>query len=163
MAGTPILTLAEAAMKSLVEGMTTDGGYNYNWGTVNEYDMALCTFPSATIELEPEELNIDEPNGAWAGAYYNEDTFRIIVRGKLSDEHTDPNFQADDLLNKALDDLKQVFGIDYHLSGTVNVIMYRGCTRIIERSGDRFIPKRLETRWIVRYLQDRQNPTQRGD
>jgi len=71
MAGTPILTQIETNMQTLIEGMTVAGGYNYNWGTVNQRDYAKCKFPSAVIDLEPEELNMDEAGGMQADAYLN--------------------------------------------------------------------------------------------
>ena len=162
MAGLPILSQIETALKSIIEALAPPD-YNYDWGTVNEPDMAHQSFPSALVELEPEETSLDDPNGAFAGAYYNEAMFRITVRGELSSEENVPNFAINDILNRALDDLKQAFGINYHLNDTANTIMYRRSVRITEQAGDRFIPKRLETFWSVRYAQDRQNPTQPGD
>lgn len=156
----PILTQAEENMAILVEGMTIADGYNYDWGTVNQPDLAKCTFPCAVIEMDPEETNLDEPTGVHAGAYLNEVAIKIRAVGKLDTEHTNPVFENNKTLNKALDDLKKVFGTNYSLNGTVDTIMYRRSLRITKQAGDIFIPSELESHWIVRYTQDRQNVTQ---
>lgn len=162
----PILTNAEAAMASMIVGMTTDGGYNYDWETVNHEDFAKSqdynayAFPRAMIYLEPEERNTDDPDGAWAGAYHNEAMFRIRVVGRLDEEYAEPLFEINKVLNKGLDDLKKLFGTNYSLNGTIETIMYRSSNRVRQENGDIMIPKVLDTFWMVRYSQDRTNPTE---
>lgn len=161
MAGTPLLSSAHSTMETLIAAMTTAGGYNYDWGTVNNEDMAQTTYPFAVIELEPEETNLDDPNGAHAGAYQNEAMFKITAKHQLSSEQALPKNAIKIVLLKMLDDLKKLFGINYYVGGYVDVIMYRRSTWVEDTpSADRFVPLRLESWWAVRYTQDRQTPTQ---
>ena len=153
----PILTDIEEAMKLAILGMTTGDGYNYNWHTVNEDDLALCTFPCAEIGIT-EERNVDDPEGAWFQSYNNEVEFEIVVHGKLDSEEKNPNYAMRKVLNKALDDLKQLFGINYHITNTCDRIMYAGMTREIKMSGDVHVPGLMSTTWNVRYTQDRLSP-----
>lgn len=153
----PILTDIEAAMKSLIQNMAVSGDYNYNWGTVNEDDMALCVFPCAEIILT-EDTSLDDPEGAWYQAYNNEATFNIVIRGKLDSVEKNPNYSINTVHNKALDDLKKLFGTVYHLSDTCDRIMYVSMNREIKKNGDVFMPGEMTTVWNVRYTQDRLSP-----
>jgi len=159
-----ILTTIEAAMKTLIDGMTVVGGYNFDWGDSNQPDEALVdandVFPMALILIE-NETNTDLTGGVWASAYQNEVTFKIIVKDKLDAVQSVPNFAINDIHNKCLDDLKKLFGVNYNIGNTCGVIMYVGSERIIdEENGDVFRPGHLETEWLVRYAQDRTDPTQ---
>jgi len=151
-----ILTTIESEMKTLIEGMTTTS-YNYNWGTVNNPDMARQTFPSAEIMMTME-TNVDDPGGGWAQAYSNEAEFQIKVIPELSAEAEVPVYAINIEYNKALDDLKKLFGINYNLNGNCCSIMYRSAERINSTAGDNFRPGYLDTRWLVRYSQDRLDP-----
>jgi len=154
----PILTKIEIKMYDLI-GAMRQGVYNFNWGSVNELDMAKMEYPSALIYLENEN-NTDEPDGAWGGAYLNEATFRIEVRAQLDKEYSNPVFEINAEFNKALDDLKKLFGNNWSLDGATGTIMYRGSERIEEKSGDILIPARLVTRWRCQYAALRTDPDQ---
>jgi len=159
----PILTQIEAAMKALIESTTVAGGYNYEWGTVNQPDLARCTYPTAEIILS-SEVNLDEVEGAHANAYMNEAEFLIRVTGENAAEDADsPVYAINAIHNLALDDLKKLFGTNYSLSDTADMIMYQGMQRVTSTAGDIFVPGHIETTWMVRYSQDRQTPTTRGD
>jgi len=62
-------------------------------------------------------------------------------------------------MNKALDDLKQLFGINYNLTGVCDTIMYRRSVRVEKPNGDILIPAEMETFWRVQYTQSRTDPT----
>ena len=153
----PILTQIEDKMYDLIKTMQL-GTYNFRWNTVNEQDMAKSTFPQALIYLE-NESNLDERDGTWGQAYFNECTFRIEVRPELDKEYTNPVSQINREFNLALDDFKQLFGRNWNLVGASDTIMYTGSTREYEVSNDIFIPGKLITTWLVRYEQDRFEPT----
>jgi len=157
----PILTRIEHAMYDLIGGMRL-GTYNFDWGTVNQPDLAKVTFPSALVVLE-EEINMDEAGGAWSNGYLNQAIYIITVRAKLNEEKHIPIFEIDAELNKALDDLKKLFGSNYSVDGSCDRIMYRGMRRNLERTGDLFVPKSMETRWNVEYTQGRTTPTSFGE
>jgi len=153
----PILTQIEDKMYDLILSMQL-GTYNYRWSTVNEQDMAKTTFPQALIYQDVEN-NLDERSGTWGGAYFNEVLFRIEVRPELDKEYSNPVFQINREFNKALDDLKQLFGRNWNLVGASDTIMYTGSERVYELNGDIFVPGKLITRWLVKYEQDRVEPT----
>jgi len=158
MPGTPFLTQIEQKMYDLIGSMNL-GPYHFDWGTVNQQDMAKMVFPAALIYLE-NETSLDEPDGAWGGAYFNEVTYRIEVRAKLDVEYENPVFEINGQFNKALDDLKKLFGANWSLDGATDTIMYRGSERLEERSGDIFVPGKLITRWLCRYETSRALPDQ---
>jgi len=159
MAG-PILSNIEAAMKTLIDGMTVAGGYNKTWGDSNEDDLAKKdAYPNAEIRLIDEE-NQDEIDGGFSSAYANRATFEVTVHDKLTSVYDNPEYQINVELNKCLDDLKKLFGINYHVSDTVNMIYYRGMVRDEpEKAGDIVVPRKMVTTWMVTYSQGREDPT----
>lgn len=154
--GDPFLTKMEAKMAELIEGLIA-GEYHYNWGTSNVFDRAKMVFPTAVIYLENEE-SLDEEGGAWGQAYFNSVIFRIEVTLQLEAEDENPVFRINQEYNKALDDLKKIFGIEWNLQGTTDTIMYKGSERVEEKHGDIMIPGKLITRWKCRYEQQRESP-----
>ena len=156
--GTPILTDIESRMAGLIGDMSIGDGYNFDWGSVNELDKSKWSYPAARIRLESEE-NQDDLEGAWARAYLQEAIYVIEVQTMLYEEAPQPTWVIDAELNKALDDLKRLFGINYSVSGKCDVIMYVNMTREMFVHGDMMVPKRMFTRWRVRYTQDRQDPS----
>jgi hypothetical protein len=155
---TSILNDIESGMATLIAAMTRGGGYNFDWGSVNEIDRAKQTFPSAQITLT-NETNIDEDGGAWGKAYYNYADYDILVVARLETEAASPVYEINKDLNLALDDLKMLFGSNYSVSGKCDTVMYKGMERKIERVGDIFIPKNMTTHWRVRYTQLRTSPS----
>lgn len=159
--GTPWLTQIENNVKSIIEAIRMVDGFHFDWEIANQEDLAKCTFPAAMIYLEPDEENLDDRTGAHSGTYLNKVTFRIHVVGKIEIETSNPNFEANAVLTKALDDLKKVFGINYHINDTADSFMYRRATRIRKQNGDIFIPAELDTIWDCTYFQIRIAPDKR--
>jgi len=158
--GTPILTSAEAAMVTLIEGMTEAAGYHNDWGTADQQDRANMTYPAAFCELLPDEANEDDPDGAHASAYLNRAEFRVRVWVEQSLAEN-PVTAVNAEYNKCLDDLKKVFGTGAGstLSGTVQHIQYLRSERINQESGDVETPGYMDTYWSVLYHQDRTYPS----
>ena len=63
-----ILSSIERGLAESIGSMTQGDGYNFDWGTVNQPDEALQTFPSAEIALEVENC-LDDAGGIWSDAY----------------------------------------------------------------------------------------------
>lgn len=160
--GTPILTLAEAQLKTLIEDMSIATGYFFNWGTSTNPDEAAGTDLASLIEpVNPFEINKDNPYGAHSGAYLNECQYRVTVRPKLTSEQTLPNWEVRAFWHKAVDDLKKRFGLDdgSTLNGTVQHFAYMRTLQYIERAGDVFKPGRIEVYFRCMYHQDRADPS----
>jgi hypothetical protein len=159
---TDMLTQIEDGMKNAILGMR-EGPYFFTWGTVNDPDMARQEFPSAEIMLLEEE-NLDEDTGAHSGAYMNRATYEIVVRARLPQEVTSglQVYEINEELNKALSDLKKLFGINYNLSACF-VVRYQRMRREREPQGDLLIPKRMIAEFTVDYVQDRSDPTTGAD
>lgn len=159
---TDMLTTIETAMYDAIAA-AVEGPYFFTWGTINEPDMAKQEFPSAEIQLI-EEDNLDIEGGANSGAYQNKANFEIIVKARLGNEVMSGTqvYEIHKELNKALSDLKKIFGVNYNLGGCY-VIMYKGMRREFEPMGDLLVPKRMITMWSVWYLQDRSDPTTGAD
>jgi hypothetical protein len=157
----PWLTKIENNIKSIIEAIRSVDGYHFDWEICNQEDLAKVTFPAAMVYLEPEEENLDERTGGCGGSYLNKVTFRIHVVGKLADESSNPNFDMNAVLSKALDDLKKIFGINYHINDNADAFMYRRSVRIRKLNGDIFVPVELDTFWDCTYMQLRNAPDKR--
>jgi len=157
-----ILTDIEQGMADAIASMTLGDGYNFDWGTVNDNDVARQEFPSAEITQTGEQCQDDE-EGVWSGAYELESPFVVRVRARLSNEEVLPTYKIRKELNMALSDLKKLFGKNYHVSGACDLIMYTGSVKIPDSSGDIFRPAYMDVSFKVRYTQDRQNPDINAD
>jgi hypothetical protein len=153
-----ILTKIEAGMAATIAAITKGNGYFNDWGTINEPDTARQTFPSAEIMIDTEEC-LDEDGGVWSQAYEQKCTYMIRVRTSLNNEENTPAYEINRELNKALSDLKRAFGRDYTASDSCDTVMYVGMNRITDRNNDIFRPAYMETKWTVRYTQNRLEPT----
>lgn len=154
----PIIQDCIARIKSNIAGMSVADGYNFGWGSVQEYDLNRMEFPAAVVRLSDREVNEDNPNGVHAQAYHNR--VPVFIQVYLwKDEYG--NYPEDEIkieYFKALDDLKRVFGIDFFLGGSCTKIMYKQFRFIKSDSGDGHIPITMLTNWDVYYIQDRLNP-----
>lgn len=155
-----VLSRIEESMASKIEAMRS-GPYFYTWGSVNEEDRAKQVWPSAEIRLV-EEVNVDEEGGAWANAYLNVATLEIRVRATLESETDNSYYDINQRLNRALSDLKKLFGNEYSLT-PCGLIMYRGMRRESEGTADSLMPVRMITTWRVQYTQERLDPLNGGD
>lgn len=153
-----ILTAIEASMAEAISNMNTGDGYYLDWGTVNEPDVAKQLFPSAEIMFVSEEC-LDETDSAWSGAYNQEATYNIRVRAELENEEAIPTYKINEILNRALSDLKRLFGIHYTVSDRCEIIMYQGAERIRDNSNDIFRPSYMDTKWLIKYTQVRKDPS----
>ncbi len=156
---TPILTRIQEGLETRIAAISKSDGYFTNWGSVNEPDVAKQEFPSAEILFDNEDC-LDETNGAWSGAYNQEANFIIRIRASLANEEQIPLYEINKELNKALEDLKRCFGINYTASeDACENVMYQGAQRITDNSNDIFRPAYIDTRWLVKYTQVRKDPS----
>lgn len=154
----PILTQIESNMYTLISELSPDD-YHFDWQSVNEWDVAKQNFPSALIYLIDEECQDFDRNALGTRDYYQECTFEIHVIAELTTETDNPVFEINAELNKALDDLKKCFGINWTINGTADTIMYAGSRRERRQTGDIMLPSKLITKWQVVYEQDRKYPS----
>jgi hypothetical protein len=152
-----ILNLIEDEMADHIGDMTQGDGYYFDWGSVNEPDVAKQIFPSAEIMLVNETCR-DDTDGVWSQGYEQECIYTIRVRVALDNEEVTPLYEINKNLNQALDDLKKLFGKNHSLSDACETIMYVGMNRVVDMSNDIFRPRYMDTQWRVRYTQDRLNP-----
>ena len=157
-----MLTTIETNMADAILA-AEEGPYFFSWGSVNEPDQAKQEFPSAEIRLVDEE-NLDEDGGVHAGAYSNRASYEMVVKARLGHEVMSGAqvYSINEELNKALSDLKKIFGVNYNL-GACFKIMYRGMARESEAMGDLLVPKRMIVKFDVWYMQDRGDPTTGAD
>ena len=165
MAGTPILTTIRQQMAILIGGMTTTGGYNYNWQSVNVLDYSLQptpgTQPFPRSEIYCFEENQDSKGGRDTQAYSNVAKFTIRVACELPQQTTNPLFDIDPYLDLAVDDLKMLFGVNNSVNNSCDEIIYTGFKKPdVSKSGDQMVPKTMDVNFDVSYSQDRHDPTQ---
>lgn len=154
-----LLTTIETNIATLIQGMTIAGGYNFDWGESNVVDAALvAVFPNAQIYLLDIDNQDDVDTGAHAQSYRQLGTFRIVVRGKLASVSSKPKFAIHPEHNDALDDLLKLFGNNYSIDSSCDVIFFRRASRDENQSGDVYSDSDLITSWDIYYQQDRVNP-----
>jgi hypothetical protein len=158
----PILTRIEAAIESLINGLSVAVGYNYNHGVVNQSDRAHWDLSKVNhiVDLDPEIENLEQVGLAVADRYAMRARFSVNSYIPLGIESTNPKKAANPALNACLDDLQRVFGRSPDASHTCTVIQIESAERASSNDGDRFYPKLLTTRWRVDYTQSRFNPEQ---
>jgi len=162
----PIPVRIRNDMKELVQSMTIAGGFNFDWGTYNQKDLAKATFPCVKEAVtDPEEENVDDEEGVDAQVYQNERIFRLRVVNKISGGLADnPKDAIVDVNEKMLDDLKEIFGKNPNLKDDsgAHSIRFQGMQPVDHHSGDVEKPWHMDTFWKVRYFQDRLDPRQIG-
>jgi hypothetical protein len=154
----PVLTKIEEGIESYILTIRRSTDYYFDWYTVNETDVASQTFPSAEIFIDSEECQ-DEEDGVWAGGYNQHVYLTIRVRMETANEETNPTYDINKELNKALDDLKRMFGNQYTVSDSCDTMMYKGMIRVLDRSNNILRASYMDTQWFIKYTQDRKNPT----
>jgi len=159
-----ILDNIEKQIEALITNMSIDDGFNYNWSIINEEDEAIGDFPRAIIDprdsFSDKESSRDTLAGIGSNDYTNEVMFTILVTGSLVNFSENPSFAIRSNLRRALDDLKQLFGIHNQLQGTCDNIMYVGSQQEPVRKNDVMSAANLRTVWKVIYSQDRIIPSQ---
>lgn len=156
--GARLSGIAYDIYKAITE-ITAANGYAVTWGSVNQPDMALQTYPSADITYRSEDA-LDSLGLGHLGFAVAE--FQIRIRCKLATVDAIPNHTIDAMLDVALHALRQrmralnVAGSLGKIVGVEAQIEYRRMEREIEKAGDRFIPGDMLTYWNVQYY-DRDN------
>jgi hypothetical protein len=146
------LTTIAAEIASLIDAMTTQGGYYYAWATPNVTDAARRTaWPLAVIEYTKDEA-VDGIDGLYG--FHNAE-FIITVDNKITPSTTtQPALTANDALDKALADLQKLFHSNntgyLPLSGEA-VIRYVSSEKIKGTRQNTYHPVRLVTTWNVFY------------
>lgn len=147
----------EYNLKKSIEDIKIADGYNFDWSLVNEYDLVIGDFPRANV-LQLSESNLDLISGVNSQTYTNDINFTVVIKGQ-QDWTDDPNNDIRRYLYLAIDDLKHMFAVNNSVNGSCDEIMYQS-SRIVEiRKNDIQRPAEAVTTWVVKYCQDRCNPT----
>ena len=156
---TNIFTNIKTQLKEIISNITVDAGYNYDWGPVNQKNYSLLVSPAfPRCELYFTEDNKDE--NANANAYSNYLNCEIRIGNKLTFSSLSPEYDIEDILFSALDDLKSAFGKNPSLNDTCDFIQYKSASKEMSSISDQWIPGKLITKWEIRYCQDRVDTSQ---
>ena len=137
--------------------MTITDGYYSNWITVNERNLSIGSFPRAEVYYS-DEKNMDTLAGASDLAYTIEVSFEIHVFVTVQQSSKNPLFDVLAEFDKALDDLKMLFGNNSSVNSTCDSFMFTEMKREAEAK-DQFIPTKMITKWRAVYSQDRKAPS----
>lgn len=148
-----IITLQRNAIKSLIPAMTITNGYNFDWVTVNQRNLALGFFPRAEV-YNTIETNMDVLTGIGSMDYTNAGDWEIRLEGKLITSSDNPLFDIMDIEDKMIDDVKMLMGKNPSVSNTMDSFLYKGFTREV-KAVDQFTPRMIVTKWRSVYSQDR--------
>ena len=146
------ITDIAAEIKTIIDALTVAGGYNYDWSTFNETDLALNnTFPLANIRY-----NSDTATDGIAGYYgFSNAEFTITVEQTITPSATvKPEFTADAALDKGLADLQKAFRQNtlgyFPLTGQ-SFFSYKSSEKIANTRGSTYRPVKLVTKWNCFY------------
>lgn len=152
------LTTIASDLATAIGQITTIAGYGVTWGSVNQPDQALQTYPSAVISYKSETNT--EASAIAPGSIYvqTEAQFEVLIRVALTSTASVPNYTVDAALDTALSALKRRFRKFFDGSapgtsiGVDSYMEYTGYERVVEKSGDVFQPGDVQTRWTVKYM-----------
>jgi hypothetical protein len=143
------ITTITGEIATLIDGMTTAGGYNYNWSQLNEPDKALQTsWPSAIVRYR-KFSKADGIEGLY-GMCNAEIT--ITIDQKITPSASvKPEFTADAALDNCLSDLMKLFGTNsitgYFPLSKEAFLSFVSAEKINTQRNDTFFPTKLETVW----------------
>lgn len=168
----PKLTMIKDSIEALILSMTKTGGYNYDWLSASQHDLAkIAGYPACMFEFDPLEMNERAANAQDSNSYANKVTIKIESYNEISydeivldNEYSipdDPPCAFKLVMDKMLDDLKRLFGRNWWLSAStgIEVIDYVKSERTWSKSGDALKPGKLTSWWEITYCQDRNEPT----
>jgi hypothetical protein len=93
---------------TLIAGITIANGYGYDVGSVNEPNLALCTFPAFNMDFDNEKASPDEKIAYYG---YSNIPLKITISIQLTDAAQTPTQDGDDQLFQCVQDLRAVLGI----------------------------------------------------
>lgn len=146
----------QSQIEARIDAISTDSGYNNDWGSVNVKDQVLMSYPSAWVYI-PDDGEEVLQDGQTAGAYRNELTFVIEVRTQMTSAEEQPSYENRSLLYEAYEDIKKAFASPVDACEETNVL---GFTPVVESGGDIYRPTRFDVSLNVSYSQDRNDPSQ---
>jgi len=167
----PKLTMIKDSIETWVLSMTTAGGYNYNWLSASQKDLAKATFPAAIFEFDPLETQDRAEFASDTNSYSNKVMVTLSAYTKMTaaeitlQGQTGVPSKSQDVyklcMDKMLDDLKKLFGTNWYLSTNtgIELIDYVKSERKMTKASDIFRPGKLVSTWQVTYVQSRLNPT----
>ena len=156
-----ILDTLEASLLSIIQGIKAADGYYYDWKHGNDDDQAIQSYPNASIVID-EENNAYDADAAGSFSYSNDINIRIISRVAIPLESENPNYSINTYFNRIDHDLKKIFGQKTNImalyANGAHRFTYKKSKRILEKKGDRFVPGRHESEWILSYCQSSIDP-----
>jgi hypothetical protein len=146
------LTSIATQLSTILAGLTTANGYSFDFGSINEADPALQSFPSAIITYT-DEVNAFGRGEGLSYYSYADAEFQIKVRCELSVTEGAPLHAIDAEYDTVVSAMKQAFAailgvlpLDFEA-----VVSYRGFRKENDIGGDAFSPGSIITTWGVRY------------
>jgi hypothetical protein len=145
-------TTISGEIATIISGMTTVGGYNYTWGTINQADRArVSAYPCALIRYNTETA-VEGINGLYG---FQEAEVIISVDYRITPTLTvQPEITADSALDMALADLIKVFGANntgYLPLSKEAVLSFKSSEKIPDKRGNTYHPTSLVTKWNLFY------------
>jgi hypothetical protein len=122
-----------------------------SFGTINESDMALMSYPSADITYVRGDIVGDDSLAQFG---FEDVEIRIKLRVELNEAESNPQHEIDAAMDTVLDSVKTVLLANeggFKLSNRTSYIAYRGFEKEMSKSGDVFVPGILITKWNLRY------------
>lgn len=129
--------------------MSIAGGYNYNWGTINNRDPDSRTYPAGTIEIEDE---LPFVGNHVLNKYTNDSTF---IFKAIAENPADVGLVA----GKLIDDFKKLIPTNFETYRALGLVEYEYMESKINWRLPVAYPFEVEIRFRMKYRQERTTPS----
>jgi hypothetical protein len=156
-----IRTKIRENVATIIQGITIAGGYNNDWGSVNQTNPALTTYPCASVYVGAEDPAADV-NTSFSDSYQPTAKLAIVLDVKVTKPTSPTDFSSDSIIDEAIDDIKRAIGRNPSLNGAGTLPpLFAGVEEPAPYStGSMFVIKRTKILWDVPYVQSRLEPSQ---
>lgn len=155
-ANDPIENILQNA-ETMIESMTSDGGYNFDWGTATIWDETKQTSPACYVDFNDEREGQKEADSC---AFLNHFTMEITLFPKLTTESDTPRRTIRGVMTNMITDIKKLFGTppNNSINGTCDAARYKGFKKINPKSNDYIQSYQCKVFYDIQYQQNRESP-----
>ena len=148
-----IFTSLISAIETAIGTMAPGTGYNFDYGTIDDFYTSSRTFPSVLVSFT-EENDIDEDSGL-----VDKIALSTPIMFTVQFSSTQTTTSRDDAIDKAIDDFKRMFSVNLTTLQAAGLIRYaytsaqRRYTLVTAR------PCEVDIRFILHWRQSRSTPS----
>jgi len=146
---TPVFSAIVAQIESNISNMTIDNGYNFDYGSVDDWNYTTRTYPAVFLDY-PEEIGLDESNGI-AAHYPCETPITFVVR-------TDTSSDLDKTMYLVRSDFNNMFSEYLTTLQSAGMKEYEYVDSEINYTLVKAYPTEIKIQYILTYRRQKNNP-----